>query len=131
MRDRPDFRPPRRLALFLVLAVALLTIGALRQSSDYFTETAILQSSDSTFVHMKGDCECKILGTFGGASADVETEIQGTGGVIRDVDVAALISVVAETAWVSIRLGSGGYRIEVTGGDGTTSLTFHCRRVTP
>ena len=59
----------------------------------------------------------------------METEIQGTTTVV-DVDVAALKGVTVNTTWESIRLGMGAYRIEVTGGDGTTLLTFHCRVVT-
>lgn len=116
--------------LFLLGAAALLFIAARTQTSAYFTETEIPQNSVSSWMGAEGEYEVRVDGVFGvGSSADVETEIKGTGGDVLDVGAVDLIGVTMDTGWVSIRLGSGRYRLEVTGGDGTTALRFHGRRV--
>lgn len=120
--------------LGVVLAAFLLvgaTSGTLKQTSSYFVITGITQSSDSVWARPDSgwDAECLVRGTWGGATADVETEIPETLEVV-DTDVSELKVITADTnIWVSIRMGSGRYRLEVTGGDGTTDLVFHCRRV--
>ena len=118
-----------RFRLFLAFViVALITTAAITHTGSYFTQTEIPQDSNSTWHQIQGDCECRIFGTFGGATADMQTAIQGTNTVVN-VEVVSLAGVTQDTTWESIRLGHGSYRVAVAGGNGTTDLTFHCRRV--
>ena len=55
-------------ALLATALLGILSIGAVKSSSDYFTETGITQSSVSTWISLKGGSVCRVLGTFGGAT---------------------------------------------------------------
>ena len=116
------------LFLFVLLVVAIITVAAVTHTGSYFTQTEILQDSNSTWLQIQGECECRVFGTFGGATADMQTAIQGTN-TVTNVEVVSLIGITKDTTFESIRLGHGSYRIAVTGGNGATDLTFHCRRV--
>ena len=132
---------PALMILAAVLAFVALT-AAVDHTSSYFTVTEIAQGSDSAWQRSPGyEASCKIFGTFGGASADLETRIDGADStnpgtctaagtdVVCDVEVAALLGVAADTDFTGINLGRGDYRLEVTGGNSSTSLTLHCRKV--
>ena len=126
-------------SLFAAVVVGILSIGAVKKSSDYFTETGIRQNSVSTWISVKGGSNCIVFGTFGGASVIFETQIRGTSAStdagsysIEDDAVVCpaaynLAGIRTSTGWIPATLGFGAYRIKVTGGDVTTDLTVHCR----
>lgn len=116
-------------------------LAASRSSQDYFTQTNIGQDSVSEFFSLQGSSVCKIFGEFGTGSVDVETEIAGTDAstdpgdcvldgtsIVCQGDIGQR-GITASTEFVPVDMGFGSYRIRVTGGDGTTDLTYHCRVV--
>lgn len=138
---RPIYQAYSIVLLAGVSLVALpLLMGA--TSGDYrsFTDTHVLQDSVSAWQYLQGGGTCRIVGTFGGASVKVETWINGTesstdpgpdcaieGTVVVCPAGPRLLGFVKSTDWLPVTLGYGAYRINVTGGDDATDLTFHCR----
>ena len=132
--------PPWLGAGILALLLVFAFIGATRSSQDYFTQTNIGQDSVSEFFSLQGGSVCKILGEFGTASVDVETEMMGTDASTHPgdcvLDGTSIVckgdisqrGITVSTGFFAVTMGFGAYRIRVTGGDGTTDLTYHCRR---
>lgn len=116
----------------VIVSLSFLALTTTRGGGQGFTETGILQSSNGDFHFITGSYDCFIDGTFGGAAVDIEVLARGSVASptkVKDVSVAALIGVTAETGWESLRIGGLFVRAEVTGGDGTTLINFQCGRV--
>jgi hypothetical protein len=112
-----------------LMAAALLFLGATTKTAHRFTETAV-SNGDGDWQYLKGTFTVQIYGTFDSATVDVETLVEGTTTsptVVSDISVPDLIGVTSLSPWATLTAGDGYYRIEVSGGLGSESISWQVR----
>ncbi|MCP3961283.1 MAG: hypothetical protein GY719_25840 [bacterium] len=95
-----------------------------------FTEAAI-DNDDSEWYHLHGDYSCFIWGTWDSATAGLETLVSGTRDTptkLQDVAPSTLKGLTADMPdFAKLIAGKGSYRLAVSGGGGSVSLSLQCR----
>lgn len=119
------------LAVVLAILSTLLTpawASTTASADGYFTERLIITNGDqATHYIPTAAANCTVYGTWDGATVSMETEVPGTAGEERNVGVEAFLGATADVEFTQVQVGSGRYRLTVSGAGAGTSLTFHCR----
>lgn len=121
------------MSLLCVVASGIFVGVTAVSSKAAFLETDVSNGVGDWQV-MKGEWSIRIYGTFDGASVSVETLTEGTPATptkVTNVSATALVGAALETEWAGLQAGHGSYRINVTGGGGSESITWTGRRVLP
>jgi hypothetical protein len=103
------------------------------QQAEYATEENVGAAQSGSDYYFQGNYNCIVDGTFtAGATATLETYLDPTAtGRLTTYPVSDMLDIAApQTEFVGpLALGAGHYRLTVTGGDGSTAIRWHCRRV--